>query len=295
MADPILEDYQFSLDGYVFGHAQPIFLDADEGFDPGAAEEEVQDGQNPQNGARVFGRDVLKPPTWTWTLHVDRTDEETALAELAAMGSAWRNPAYRANGAVAMLRYRLGGRTRCVFGRPRRYSYKFDNRFMQGYVPPMATFDLADDKHYDENEDALDLQLVPMVPGGFEVPFVAPISIDRDENAPTPGAVVVGGDTSTAPVVEFVGPVTNPRLTIGPFTVGLDGTLPSGSTVIIDPRPWAMRVTRTGPAAAVALTAQTRLAKALVPPGAYQAVFTGVDYSGQARCRVRWRNAYTTL
>src|SRR5690349_21697486 len=108
-----LEDYQFELAGYVFGRRCPIFIDAD-GFDPGEPDWMTQDQVNPITGATVFGRDVRTASDWSWSLHVNHEEPEDALAELAAMGSLWSNGAigWRTSRTVAMLRYRIGGRTR---------------------------------------------------------------------------------------------------------------------------------------------------------------------------------------
>ena len=120
-----LEEFQFELDGYVFGHRRPIFIDQD-GFDPGDDSIVDQDQTNPITGARVMGRDVRGAGTWTFAMHVDQEDSETALAELATLERLWRNGTlgFREGRVVKMLRYNLAGRTRVVFGRPRRFSAK---------------------------------------------------------------------------------------------------------------------------------------------------------------------------
>ncbi len=107
--------------------------------------------------------------------------------------------------------------------------------------------------------------------------------------------MTVEGDAKTAPVVEFHGPVTNPSVTIGPIVIGLTGTIPEGASVTVDTRPWSQGLTRVGNTAGVTLSRTTRIARSLVGPGAYQATLRGTDATGTARCRVRWRNAHSTL
>lgn len=292
MVAPVLDEFQFDLDGYVWGHGLPIFVDP-EGFDPGDPDNITQDGVNPITGARMFGRDMQSAGQWTWQCHVDGDDVESALEYAALMGSKWRDEKWLTS--IAQLRYSLAGRTRCVYGRPRRFSFKPNNGLLSGYLPPMASFDLVDSKYYDDDEQFVDMQIVPAVVGGFEVPFEAPILVSLQVPTVQPGLVVIGGDAKTSPVVEFTGPLTNGSVVIDTLTYGFTGTLPADAQLIIDPRPWAQAVTRIGNTTGVALSRDTRLTRSLVGPGNYQALFRGTDPSGTARCRVSWRNAYSTL
>jgi hypothetical protein len=290
----VLSEMQFDLDGFVFGNGRDVFID-EKGFDPGDWQPTTQEGVNPITGARIFGRDTDSPATWTFACHVNREDTVTALASLAAMGAKWKSSKWRATGAVAMMRYCLGGRTRVVFGRPRRFSAKPDNLILGGYLPPLATFDLVDSNTYDEVEQFVDMQLAPSVIGGFATPFEAPLTIEQEADSFQPGAMVLGGDTEAGYAVDFFGPVTNPSVVIGNSTIGLTGTIPAGQSVTVDTRPWSQGMFPSAGARGVTLTAATRLARALVSPGAYQVIFRGTDATGTARCRVRWRNAHSTL
>lgn len=294
MVAPVLEEMQFDLDGYVFGNGMPVFTDA-EGFDPGDPDKITQDGVNPITGARVFGRDMQGAGSWTWACWLNTTDVEGALAAAAAMGAKWRDEKWHIAENVAMLRYRVGGRTRCVFGKPRRFSFKPGNALLQGNLPPMASFDLSDAKHYDDIESFVDLAILPPITGGFEVPFEAPLLIELAAGDQPQGSIDVGGDTTTSMVITFYGPLTNGRVSVGTkFTAGFDGTLGAGQSITIDGRPWSLSVTRTG-GANVVLSRDTRINRALVGPGQYQATLRGSDETGTARCRVRWRNAHSTL
>lgn len=294
MANPVLDEFQFDLDGYIFGRGLPVFIDS-EGFDPGDPDLITQDGVNPQTGARVFGRDMHGAGSWTFACHVDREDVAGALGSAAAMGAKWRDEKWLEPDAIAILRYRLGGRTRCVFGRPRRFSFRPGNAILGGTVPPLASFDLVDSKHYDDAEQFVELRLRPSSSGGFVAPLTFPLVIETPADAQIPGEVKVAGDTSTAAVVDFYGPVTDPSVTIGDFVVALVGTIPAGASVTVDSRPWSQGMFRTGNTAGVRLGRETRLTKARLRPGTYSAVFRGGDLTGGARCRVRWRNANTTL
>jgi len=295
----VLEDFQFEVNGYVFGRRCPVFVDT-AGFDPGSAEWTTQDTTNPMSGATNFGRDVLSGPEWTWMLHVDGDQdlgESDGLRILGEMGAAWRNGAngYKDSSVVLPLRYRLAGRTRVVFGRPRRFDYKPDGRILGGYLPPSASFKTADPLHYDDVESGIDITLAPPISGGTSFPAVFPITFRRDPGYLPPSALVVGGDAPTAPIVEFIGPVLNPSVTIGAFTIGLTGQIGEGGIVTMDARPWINSITRSGNTAGASVSRATRLTAARLRPGNYSAVFRGQDASGQGRCRVRWRNAWHTL
>jgi hypothetical protein len=291
-----LEDFQFDLDGYVWGRGRPVFVEG-EGFDTGDAEKIKQQSVNPLTGERRFGRDVQGAETWTWACFLDSASDtpETALASVAEMGRVWRDEKWNQTGVVAALRYKVAGRTRVVFGRPDRFSFRPGNSILHGNLPPLATFEKVDAKHYEDAEETLDLHLVPQVAGGFEAPFAAPLSVARDPAAGTPGAVVIGGDAKTGCVVTFEGPSTDPSVTIGDFFLGVTGSIPEGASVTLDSRPWATTLTKVGPVGNISLTRGTRLARALLAPGTYQAVYRAQDTSGESSCRVAWRNAWHTL
>jgi hypothetical protein len=290
----VLSDYQFELDGFVFGRGLPVFVDSD-GFDPGDYEKITQDGVNPITGARMFGRDMHGSTTWTFSCHVDREDPVGALETLEAMGATWLDEKWLEPDNIAMLRYAIGGRTRVVFGKPRRFGTAMTNTLIGGHLPPVATFDLSDTKHYADTEQILDLGVYASVPGGFEAPLVFPLVIELPADSSPTRAVTVGGTTKTGLVIEFTGPLTDGSVTIGDLEIGFVGTLPDDSKFIIDARPWSMGITRVGPQDGVALSRATRLTRALLAPGSYQAHMRGTDQTGTAQCRVRWRDAYATL
>lgn len=292
----VLEEFQFELDEYVFGHHRPIFVDQD-GFDPGDESIIDQDQTNPLTGARVMGRDVVAAGTWTFAMHVDGEDPTTALEEVAKLKAIWRNGAdgYREGRVVKPLRYNIAGRTRVVYGRPRRFSFKPNNRLLGGYLPPLATFDRADDLHYADEINTLDMALAPDVSGGFEWPATWPLTFDRDPGFVPPWEILVGGDAPTLPIITFFGPVTDPSITIGDFTMGLAGSIGEGGSVEIDTRPWAQTITRAGNAGSARLTRDVRLTRAALRPGAYSAVYRGTDATGESSCRVVWRDAWHSL
>ena len=128
------------------------------------------------------------------------------------------------------------------------------------------------------------------------MPITFPFSIELAATSVRAGVFSVGGDCDTPVMIDFVGPLTNGKVTIGSFfEVGFVGTLAAGQSITVDARPWSMGVYRSG-GGSVVLSRTTRLSRALVSPGSgYEAVLSGTDQSGTSKARVRWRNAYTTL
>lgn len=294
----IEQDFQFELDGYVFGLRRELAT-TKEGFDPGSADWRTQDTDNALSDGRRFGVDYLQGPTWSWQLYTDRSEVEEALATIADFAKVWRNAGHRrVVGDVRALTYQLAGRQRTVFGRPRRLAYPPSNQILTGLVPVAATFDCADALHYGP-EESVRVDAMPASLGGFPIPSTTPWSSlaaasDRVHE------VDVAGDEATYPVITFhagaTSPYISPKATIGDAEFGLDYSIPAGRTVTIDARPWAQSaLLDTGGSVAGQLTRATRLDLATLEPGAHQVTLSGIDASGAAYCTVSWRPAYTSL
>jgi hypothetical protein len=291
----VLKDYQFELDGYAFGLDLPIFTQGD-GFDTGDDTVIDQDQVNPITGANMMGRDVIGAGEWTWTLATRAEEPEEALAEVSKLASVWRNRGEGFDtGDIKALRYAVGGRTRRIYGRPRRFTSKPVDSLVYGLLAPLASFKRADALHYDDVEQVVTMTMKPAETGGAVLPATFPLTFERDPDYVPASAMLVGGDARTWPVISFTGPVTNPSVTIGDVTIALAGTIGEGGTVTIDTRPWARSVTRSGNTSGASLARATRMTRAAFRPGAYSAVYRGVDTSGNSRCQIRWRDAWTTF
>lgn len=293
------EDYQFDLDGVTFGLHCPVGL-VDGGFDPGSADWRTQDVANPVGDGTAFGRDYLNGPTWAWSLFTDQEDASTALDTLATLAQVWRNPGGRqVPGDVRALSYRLKGRTRRVYGRPRRLAYPPDNKILGGFIPIAADFVTADALHYDDGESSLTIGTVPFSPGGFPSPGTTPWTSVGGIGERT-NSILVEGDAATYPVITFAAGANavaaNPRLTIGDTVYRLDYVIPAASSVTINTLPWAQTVlTPAGASIAGALSRDTRLDRAGLQPGVHVVSFYCEDLSGQATCTVSWRSAHHSL
>lgn len=292
----ITEDFQFDLNGYTFGYRMPISVDQ-AGFTPEAGETIDQDQINPATGARMMGRDVASAGVWSWMMHMNTETDQDALAELARMGRLWKNDGkgWPTTGTVAMLSYRIGGRTRVVFGRPRAFDYSLDNRLLGGYIPPSATFALSSPLHYDSNEQVVLMKLGTEPSEGLAFPAAMPFTFETVPGFVPSWQVKVAGDAPTAPIVKFTGPVMDPSVTIGTFELGFSGSLPEGASIEVDCRPWAHTMRRVGSSPDLAPSRDTRLNRALLQPGTYAGQYRGLDLSGKSSCQVRWRDAWVTL
>lgn len=292
----ITQDFQWDLNGYTFGYRMPISADQS-GFsiEPGAIQD--QDQINPMTGARMMGRDVRSAGSWSWMMHMNTETDAEALAELARFGAIWtRNgQGWENTGEVAMLTYRLAGRDRVVFGRPREFDYELDNRILGGYIPPSAKFALSSPLHFSAAEQSVVMKLGADAPGGLSLPSAWPFSFETAPGFVPSWAMTVGGDSRTSPIVKFTGPCLNPSVTIGTFKLGFAGSLPEGASIEVDCRPWAQTFKRVGSTADLVATRDTRLNRAVFYPGTYAAQYRGLDLTGQSSCQVRWRDAWVTL
>lgn len=286
-------DYGFTLEGVDFGIGEDITV---ESFDPGAAEWRVQDAENPVRDGLMFGVDYLGAPTWAFNLSTDGTDAASALEMLAPLAAVWRGGTVRTRpGEVSALIYKVAGRLRRVYGRPRRWAAPPTNRILSGYIPIVADFATVDALHYNEAEQSSVVDIVPGSTGGFTTPLIAPISTHA--GGQREGFIDVEGDMPTWPVIRIDGPISTPFVAIsGKWEVRLNMTIPEDDFVEIDARPWAMSVLRSGVSNAAGFLAPTsRMNEMKLPVGQQEIVFGGVDSTGTARCTITWRPAWNTL
>lgn len=304
----ITEDFNFELlpsalhgDGAAFGIGRDVSLD-DDGFAPGSTDWADQDSVDPTTGVTQFGRDRLTGPVWNWQLHVNRTSTEEALETLGIFKTAWRALHIRETpGAVIPLRYRLEGRSRRIYGRPRRFEAPPDNKILNGYIPISCDFKCVDGFTYDDVESGVTLQLGHELddPEGVDTGggFVFPLTFPTVTLPPTrrQEQILVLGDAPAYPVVRFNGPVVNPRLVSSGWTLALDYTIPAGQYVEIDTRPWRQTVLLNGTTSVAGkLGRRQRLSKIQFQPGRFEAKYVGFS-SGVSLCQVRWANTHNSL
>jgi hypothetical protein len=294
-----LEEMQFEIlpsefedTGYPFGIGLQVSIET---FDPGEMTWLEQTGQNSHNGARHFGRDTTMAPSWTWTMHTDGDNTADALRRLREFSSAWRaRKIARVPSAVLPLRYRVGHRTRRVYGRPRRLASPPSNLILGGYIPITASFDLVDDLHYADTLSSAILTYNADGDGGFVLPSVLPIVTQPQSERALD--VINDGDEDAPLVIRFEGPVVNPSLQGPGWNVSLKMEISAGEYVEIDTRPWRMTVLRNGSASVAGrLGRRQRLSDIALPAGKSTLRYRGASSSATSSCAVSWRSAYSSL
>lgn len=293
-----LDEHQFELlredadTGVAFGIGLGVSCNAD-GFDPGSNDWLIQDQDDPFSGATRMGRDVRTGSTFTWSLHVNDVDEPGALDELDALADAWAPDGL--DGAEAMvLRYRVGGRVRRVYGRPRRFAHSLDNRILSGMIPVTADFKRVDPLYYDDSPESVTVGVAYESEGGFIFPVTFPVLTLPGGYAP--GEAFVSGRRKTWPIIRLQGPLTNPELMTDNWTLGLNLTLNEGHYVEIDTRPWKRTITLDGTSAIPgALKAKTRLRDLFLNPGHQSFGFRAISETGTGSATISWYPAYPSL
>lgn len=295
-----LSDHQFEIlphaeahDGFVFGIGADVSVNED-GFDTGDAEWITQDSQNNRRGTNIPGRDVKGAKTWVWASHVNRDDVDEALETLEEFETAWDpEELVLEPGAVTALRYRIGGRDRRIFGRPRRFSAPPNNQILNGYVPVTHDFQKVDAYTYD---DLATTVVIPFAsePGisGFEFPVTFPVmTIPADE---TEQAFYVGGSRRAFPVIRFYGPWTNPSIATDDWRIDWKGSVANGGFIEIDARPWRLTtLNHSGASAVDGLPKNFHYEDIwLRPKTQVQARLGGVATGAGAYATVSWRNTY---
>jgi hypothetical protein len=303
------KDHHFELlpsldatDGAAFGIGLAVSLD-DNGFAPGSTDWAVQDGENSQNGTTAFGRDRLLGPVWNWQLHVNRDNEERALETLRSFRTAWHALQIRSTpGAVLPLRYQLNGERRRIYGRPRRFEAPPDNKIMSGYVPVSVDFKCVDGFIYADQMQSVSMLLGADIEaegvdsgGGFVFPVIFPVVTLPPTQRQTQVEVV--GDAPSYPIIRFTansGALANPGFVTDDWRLDLNFTIPSGSYIEVDTRPWVNTALLNG-AGSVAghIGHRQRMSKMFFNPGRLEGRFVGSS-GGTATCTVSWADTFNS-
>lgn len=282
--------------GFVFGIGAEVSVD-DGGFTPGTTDWLTQDSQNTRRGSNAFGRDVLTGPTWGWSSHVNRDDEDEALDTLERFSSAWRPvDLMETPGAVTALRFKVGQRTRRIYGRPRRFDAPPTNLIDSGYVPVTHDFQAFDAFTYDDVASSTVLTLDSASEGGFILPATMPI-----QTLPVATSaelqVAIGGTARAYPVVRFHGPWSNPTLITDNWTLSLNTSIAAGDWIEVDTRAWNLgAIRKDGSSAAGTFSRRTWLEDIYFQPGSRPNLRLGGSSStGGATCTVEWRNTWNSI
>lgn len=282
-----------SQNGYKFGLGLPLAVEAS-GFKPAGISWNTQDTTNHRTGMTRFGRDTRKPEAWTWDMFVNRADAIEATEVIESFARGWgMDTVFGRPAQVQRLRYTIAGRTRCIFGRPRRLSTTPDNFIMAGRMLVGAEFMPVDTYTYDEVEEKATVTYNPTSSGGgWTFPAVFPVDSISSIGSSS-GVVGVGGNTRTYPVLTIRGPISTPEVVTAGWKLSWNGSLTQNDVLVIDTRPWVANVTLNGVQALDKLPANQWLEDCYLDTGQVGFRLEGASATGGATLDLTWRNAWT--
>lgn len=289
----------FELDGVLFGDTTEVIKVVS--FTPASVQWRRTTATMEQGNGQRFGRDYRDPGVWAFGLHIDENTYENAMATLASLQEVWESEEIAETpNAMHVLRYRIAGRTRRVYGRGGRFAPILDVRRISGSIPITADFERVDHLHYDDGEQRVELNLVPATTGGLKAPLKDPLRSMASPGVQREGLINVAGTSATWAVVEFTGATGASDLSVtidSEWTVGMKGPIANGETITIDGHPWARTVITSlgGGSASSRLVASSRLERMRLTPGPHEIHVNGVDPTGTATIAVAWRNASKAL
>ncbi|MEV0267724.1 hypothetical protein AB0H43_03030 [Hamadaea sp. NPDC050747] len=262
--------------------------------DLGSAGVRTDDVDRPRADGVAFGQDYRTGLTLTFDLLVVGADEAETWENLATLATAWRADSVRSDpGEVAELTYRLAGRERTVYGRPRRFAHN-DELVHEGVISVLADLSTVDDQYYASTAQSRTVSIAPPAGGGLLAPLSAPLTTTATSDRSV--VIAVGGALPAWPVITIEGPITNPVVdVVGLWRMELTATLAVDEAVTIDTRPWRRSVLRNvgGSLAGKFTRASARLSSAALPPGSHEIALRGTDGTGTAALTVEWRDTYS--
>ncbi|MFI5990294.1 hypothetical protein ACIBAC_00370 [Streptomyces sp. NPDC051362] len=234
----------------------------------------------------------------------DQSPAERGLDGVNLMRQVWRADSTRGKaGRVAWLGHKTAGRTRRLYGRPRKFAVSHSRLSSQGYTPVVADFVAVDDRFYDETEQQVELYDHVPFPGLPPRPGRSTLPDWLYTSKKTAG-LQQRGTVNTFPYIDIYGPCKNPKITLNHdlWAVQLTMTIAAGSYVRIDPRPWIRTVTlysgSDSKSVADKLTRASPLMRDMfIPPGRWSASLSYTKTAGQPshtgpRILINWRDAF---
>lgn len=282
----LLQDGDFELDGHLTGLGLGVYLKA---IDLGTVGHRSQDAAVPNGDGLMFGRDLYSGAEWRLSFAANHgRDQAAAHNALGALAKAWLGAASRHTpGARSLLRYRIAGQTRRVYGRPRDFAPDPNALFFTGLAHATAGFQSDSALHYADTAGTLDLQMVAPSTSVITWPGVWPLTFSRGSDRQ--GFINnVGGDAPAPFTATINGPITDPYVKGDGWEIRFTGTLAYDQTVTVDTR----ANTITGGLPPGALHRTSYLDTARLKPGAAEVTFGGIDPTGTATCRLQWRPAF---
>lgn len=287
-----LADLQWELDGVVLGLHTVYNVST---FEWGDAGTRTNDSDAPRSDGRVFGRDYRSGRTLTMDLNVLGGNAAEGLARLDVLESAWQADVVRTQpGALSVMRYRTGGRTRRVWGRPRRFQVD-SSRDWTGNIPVTATFDTLDHLFYG---DVLETEQVPFVPAAVGGLVGAQAEGWQASAAGDASGFIRSLGTKPSWLVWRInGPIVNPSIeVVGGWRATLQTTVNYDQTITVDPTPWNRSVRRNdGANMAGAFSANSPPLRGMqIRPGISQVILRGIDPTGNSSATVSVRDVFAS-
>lgn len=284
---------QYELGGVLFGRDCPVEIKAD-GWTPGSPDIRTSDAPLATGDGVRFGRDFKGSATWSFSLYTNGDTETEAWEALGDLAAIWDADDTRLEpDAVLPLRYRLAGRDRRVYGRPRRWTPTPNNNSLTGRIDIEADFALVHHLVFDDVEKNQTIGIAPPLEldAGLEVPFIAPFTTSAGASV-RQSSVNIGGTVPTPVVITFNGPVADAAVRIGGWTAALVDPVRSDDPVTIDARPWIRAATTESGGGVRVSPRVTRISKMWLPPGNHEVIFTGEDPTSTSNVVIRWHDAY---
>lgn len=291
-----LREGEFDLDGLAFGGEDHNIVVLPRGFRPGGWTTSHQDAQSSVGDYIAMGRDTLAPATWSFDVATNAHDATGAQDALNEFATRWSARAARSGrGAVSVLRYRIGGRTRWIYGRARRFTPVVTQAMWDGIAAAVIEFQPVETVTYDDEPRSIVISSRVSAVGGLIAPFVAPFTTVR--RGSRDGSIAdVGGTVETPPIITIHGPITRPFVEGPDWRIELDTHIADGTSVVIDAHPAIGTVRRQdGASLSGALTLQSRLSRVRLHPGTSYVTFGGTDPTGTSTCEVRWHPAHPSF
>lgn len=286
-----LKDRQWELDErYLFGLGYDCMV---ENFAFGEVDLEYDDRKMPNTDGELSGPESYGGRTITFDLTIytgDGTWADKAMEELTA---AWR----RCRNRTVVLRYKLFGRVRRVYGRCRRLAPPadgFDPR--HGVARFTAEFRCHDGFTYSDELEFTEIKMEPAAGTGFSAPFGGVIQM-QGENPPMPGLITVEGSFPVAISAEVEGPIQDPIIDVSElWAIKVNHGILEGQKMEVDTSLWnkGIRLDGTKNIAGKLSPTSPKLSGCLIPPGQWSVILRGKSSTGTARCVLKWRQCFTS-
>lgn len=281
----------FELDGRIIADDQIVTVTS---FTPGQAAWQTQDAMPAAGNRRAFGNDYLQGPEWDLEFLANTGDPAEQIDELEGLSGHWL-ATKRDRGTESVLRFNIGGQTRRIYGRPRRFLFNPTDVWQEGYAFAAGTFQASDPLQYEDVERIQVVTLLAGTSGGLLAPLSGTLTT---VSGGSQSRVIrgVGGKAPAPFIAEIKGPVTNPYVRIdNEWEIGVNGTLAFDQTLIIDTRLKTARLSNGASWGGKITRRSRRLDEARLEPGDSTVLFGGTDQTGTAQLTLRWRPTYLSF